>query len=81
MLDVNASMPVSIFCDFVCRKLGRIPIGDYLDSKSEVDKSHFVDVKLELTMLTLPAIAGQALDPLAQLMETAYIGRLGWFDV
>ncbi|XP_044488025.1 protein DETOXIFICATION 45, chloroplastic-like isoform X1 [Mangifera indica] len=58
-------------------KLGRIPIGDYLDSKSEVDKSHFVDVKLELTMLTLPAIAGQALDPLAQLMETAYIGRLG----
>ncbi|KAJ0010036.1 hypothetical protein Pint_34118 [Pistacia integerrima] len=28
-------------------------------------------------MLTLPAIAGQALDPLAQLMETAYIGRIG----
>lgn len=34
-------------------------------------------VKLELIMLSLPAIAGQAIDPLAQLMETAYIGRLG----
>nr|XP_023870793.1 protein DETOXIFICATION 45, chloroplastic-like isoform X3 [Quercus suber] len=28
-------------------------------------------------MLSLPAIGGQALEPLAQLMETAYIGRLG----
>ncbi|XP_075074342.1 protein DETOXIFICATION 45, chloroplastic isoform X2 [Nicotiana tabacum] len=28
-------------------------------------------------MLSLPAIAGQAIDPLVQLMETAYIGRLG----
>lgn len=28
-------------------------------------------------MLSLPAIAGQAIDPLSQLMETAYIGRLG----
>ncbi|CAN6685158.1 unnamed protein product [Malus baccata var. baccata] len=28
-------------------------------------------------MLSLPAILGQAIDPLAQLMETAYIGNLG----
>ncbi|KAK4775192.1 hypothetical protein SAY86_010127 [Trapa natans] len=28
-------------------------------------------------MLSLPAVVGQAIDPLAQLMETAYIGRLG----
>ncbi|TMX05649.1 hypothetical protein EJD97_012130 [Solanum chilense] len=35
------------------------------------------DVRRELVMLSLPAIAGQAIDPLAQLMETAYIGRLG----
>lgn len=28
-------------------------------------------------MLSLPAIAGQAIEPLAQMMETAYIGRLG----
>lgn len=81
MLGVNTSMAVSIFCNFVCSKLERIPISDYLDSKSEVDKSHSLDVKRELTMLTLPAIGGQALDPLAQLMETAYIGRLGRFDV
>ncbi|KAK8617767.1 hypothetical protein V6N13_080673 [Hibiscus sabdariffa] len=34
-----------------------------------------VDVKRELIMLSLPAIAGQAIDPFALLMETAYIGR------
>lgn len=49
-----------------------------LAGKSEVaSKSHTQDVKHELIMLTLPAIAGQAIDPLAQLMETAYVGRLG----
>lgn len=42
---------------------------------SEV-KVKSVDVKKELIMLSLPAIAGQAIDPFAQLMETAYIGRL-----
>ncbi|XP_023635535.1 protein DETOXIFICATION 45, chloroplastic isoform X1 [Capsella rubella] len=36
-----------------------------------------VDIKRELVMLSLPAIAGQAIDPLTLLMETAYIGRLG----
>ncbi|KAJ6395609.1 hypothetical protein OIU77_020793 [Salix suchowensis] len=35
------------------------------------------DVRRELIMLSLPAIAGQAIDPFSQLMETAYIGRLG----
>ncbi|KAF3962745.1 hypothetical protein CMV_012787 [Castanea mollissima] len=35
------------------------------------------DVKHEVLMLSFPAIGGQALEPLAQLMETAYIGRLG----
>jgi len=46
-----------------------------------VRQSQSQDVKRELLMLSLPAIAGQALEPLAQLMETAYIGRLGtlWF--
>jgi Na+-driven multidrug efflux pump len=32
-------------------------------------------------MLALPAIAGQAIEPLAQLMETAYIGRLGSLEL
>ncbi|KAK4757161.1 hypothetical protein SAY87_007288 [Trapa incisa] len=36
-----------------------------------------LDVRTELIMLSLPAVVGQAIDPLAQLMETAYIGRLG----
>ncbi|XP_059453240.1 protein DETOXIFICATION 45, chloroplastic-like isoform X2 [Corylus avellana] len=42
-----------------------------------VGQSQSQDAKRELLMLSLPAIAGQALEPLAQLMETAYIGRLG----
>lgn len=33
-------------------------------------------VQAELIMLSVPAIAGQAIEPLAQLMETAYIGKL-----
>lgn len=40
-------------------------------------QSHSPDVKVELLELSIPAIAGQAIDPLSQLMETAYIGRLG----
>lgn len=52
-----------------------------LVEKSEVaNKSHTQDAKNELIVLTLPAIAGQVIDPLAQLMETAYVGRLGRFD-
>nr|GMC81195.1 protein DETOXIFICATION 45, chloroplastic isoform X1 [Ipomoea batatas] len=38
---------------------------------------HSQDIKRELVILSLPALAGQAIDPLTQLMETAYIGRLG----
>ncbi|OIT06512.1 PREDICTED: protein DETOXIFICATION 45, chloroplastic-like [Nicotiana attenuata] len=39
------------------------------------------DVQTELIMLSLPAIAGQAIEPLAQLMETAYIGRMGALEL
>ena len=31
--------------------------------------------KQELIALSLPALAGQAIEPMAQLMETAYTGR------
>lgn len=41
------------------------------------DESPPQSVQTELIMLSLPAIVGQAIEPLAQLMETAYIGRLG----
>jgi Na+-driven multidrug efflux pump len=40
-------------------------------------KSDYQNVKTELILLALPAIGGQALEPFAQLMETAFIGRLG----
>ncbi|CAL0318562.1 unnamed protein product [Lupinus luteus] len=39
------------------------------------------DVKRELLLLSFPALAGQAIDPLTQLMETAYIGRLGTLEL
>ncbi|XP_057516455.1 protein DETOXIFICATION 45, chloroplastic [Amaranthus tricolor] len=35
------------------------------------------NIKRELIMLSLPAIASQAIDPFAQLMETVYIGKIG----
>ncbi|XP_047322441.1 protein DETOXIFICATION 45, chloroplastic isoform X2 [Impatiens glandulifera] len=35
------------------------------------------DAKREVIMLSWPAFAGQAIEPFAQLMETAYIGRIG----
>uniref|UniRef100_A0A0E0CTL4 Protein DETOXIFICATION n=1 Tax=Oryza meridionalis TaxID=40149 RepID=A0A0E0CTL4_9ORYZ len=38
-------------------------------------------VRNELILLALPAVLGQAIDPLAQLMETAYIGRLGALEL
>ncbi|XP_030450655.2 protein DETOXIFICATION 45, chloroplastic [Syzygium oleosum] len=44
-------------------------------------QSHITDVKRELIALSLPALAGQAIEPLAQLMETAYIGRLGTVEL
>ncbi|KAI0514025.1 hypothetical protein KFK09_010058 [Dendrobium nobile] len=41
------------------------------------DGLHHTSARNELTKLALPAIVGQALDPVAQLLETAFIGRLG----
>ncbi|KAK3118575.1 hypothetical protein QOZ80_9BG0701770 [Eleusine coracana subsp. coracana] len=40
-----------------------------------------VGVGSELFLLALPAVLGQAIDPMAQLMETAYIGRLGALEL
>ncbi|XP_076914976.1 protein DETOXIFICATION 45, chloroplastic-like [Bidens hawaiensis] len=41
------------------------------------EKSRSKNIKNELIALSIPALAGQAIEPMAQLMETAYIGRLG----
>ncbi|XP_027178404.1 protein DETOXIFICATION 45, chloroplastic-like [Coffea eugenioides] len=45
------------------------------------EQQHTPSVQTELIMLSVPAIAGQAIEPLAQLMETAYIGKLGALDL
>lgn len=63
--EVNETVP--IITNFESESIEEAPTGS---SQSE-------DVRRELVMLSLPAIAGQAIDPLTQLMETAYIGRLG----
>ncbi|XP_055815450.1 protein DETOXIFICATION 45, chloroplastic isoform X2 [Solanum dulcamara] len=58
-----------------------VPIITNVESESieeaPTSSSQSVNVRRELVMLSLPAFAGQAIDPLTQLMETAYIGRLG----
>ncbi|XVE82405.1 hypothetical protein DITRI_Ditri16bG0001800 [Diplodiscus trichospermus] len=43
--------------------------------------SHLQSVQTDLMMLSLPAIAGQTIEPLAQLMETAFIGRVGAYEL
>ncbi|XP_020079972.1 protein DETOXIFICATION 45, chloroplastic isoform X1 [Ananas comosus] len=45
--------------------------------EDHISGQHSQSVINELLALSLPAILGQAIDPLAQLMETAYVGRLG----
>lgn len=35
------------------------------------------DILREITVLALPALIAQAADPVAQLLETVYIGRIG----
>ncbi|XP_055803995.1 protein DETOXIFICATION 45, chloroplastic-like [Solanum dulcamara] len=50
-------------------------------SGTSIDQSPIQDVQTELIVLSLPAIAGQAIEPLAQLMETAYIGRMGALEL
>lgn len=51
---------------------------DHLDGiRKGIHALHTGNVRNEFIILALPAIIGQAIDPLAQLMETAYVGRLG----
>ncbi|KAK4844089.1 hypothetical protein QYF36_016316 [Acer negundo] len=51
------------------------------EETSIAGQSRSQNVQTELIMLSLPAIAGQAIEPLAQLMETAYVGRLGVLEL
>ncbi|KAF5931295.1 hypothetical protein HYC85_032168 [Camellia sinensis] len=45
---------------------------------TSASQSRSPSVQTELIMFSIPAIAGQAIEPLALLMETAYIGRMGY---
>ncbi|TVU25886.1 hypothetical protein EJB05_28403 [Eragrostis curvula] len=59
-----------------------ISVGAVKESAIEINSGpHSVSVRSELILLALPAVLGQAIDPLAQLMETAYIGRLGALEL
>nr|XP_043609602.1 protein DETOXIFICATION 45, chloroplastic [Erigeron canadensis] len=53
-----------------------IRVGSTEDQEA-IEISRSKNIKKELIGLSLPALAGQAIEPMAQLMETAYIGRLG----
>ncbi|GJZ74850.1 protein DETOXIFICATION 45, chloroplastic [Tanacetum coccineum] len=71
-LNDISDMPLTIF--FANRDL----MGVSLKEEPElVEASRSNNKKKELIALSLPALAGQAIEPMAQLMETAYIGRLG----
>lgn len=53
----------------------------FASAKEALFGLHPGGVRSELILLALPAVFGQAIDPLAQLMETAYIGRLGALEL
>ncbi|XP_027079397.1 protein DETOXIFICATION 45, chloroplastic isoform X1 [Coffea arabica] len=55
--------------------------GDIAVTGTLKDQPNAPAVFCELAMLSLPAIAGQAIEPLAQLMGTAYVGRLGVLEL
>lgn len=69
-----AYLLILVFCEFYW--IPEIFYSEITETPS-TSESHTPSVQTELIMLSLPAIAGQAIEPLAQLMETAYIGRLG----
>lgn len=62
----KAGNPFSSFLEGFSDSLG------LCNKKLQVD-----DFGQDLMVLAIPAIVGQAIEPMAQLMETAYVGRLG----
>lgn len=85
------SFPISIFIFFlfllfiyylfflICHSEEQLSSNE--NEKGYSNNSSISDVKREIISLSLPALAGQAIDPIAQLMETAYIGRLGTLEL
>ncbi|KAG2588377.1 hypothetical protein PVAP13_5NG221500 [Panicum virgatum] len=70
--DADQSLQPSDNISFAAAKEAVIGINSGLNSGG---------VRSELILLALPAVFGQAIDPMAQLMETAYIGRLGALEL
>ncbi|KAG2597266.1 protein DETOXIFICATION 45, chloroplastic-like [Panicum virgatum] len=70
--DADQSLQPSDNISFAAAKEAVIGINSGINSGS---------VSSELILLALPAVFGQAIDPMAQLMETAYIGRLGALEL
>ncbi|KAF7105883.1 hypothetical protein CFC21_106654 [Triticum aestivum] len=67
-----------------------LPQDDALEKEEEEEEDNALllsgslypgTVSIELILLALPAVLGQAIDPMAQLMETAYIGKLGALEL
>lgn len=76
--DVN----VSTFDQKKCNQKAENPFSSFLEGFSNSlgmcnQKLQVDDFSQELMVLAIPAIVGQAIEPMAQLMETAYVGRLG----
>ncbi|CAM6028462.1 unnamed protein product [Sphagnum balticum] len=57
-------------------KRGRNPLWSFFESASD-NKIRGDGILREIIVLALPALIAQAVDPVAQLMETAFIGRIG----
>ncbi|CAM6049579.1 unnamed protein product [Sphagnum compactum] len=56
-------------------KRGRNPLWSFFESASD-NKIRGDGILREIIVLALPALIAQAVDPVAQLMETAFIGRI-----
>ncbi|KAM3223139.1 hypothetical protein ACQJBY_056852 [Aegilops geniculata] len=81
-------IPVQFHKDFTRRRRTGTPISPLHAlplSKEEEDNALLLSsggtVGIDLILLALPAVLGQAIDPMAQLMETAYIGKLGALEL
>lgn len=76
--DINAST----FDQKKCNQKAGNPFSSLLECFSDSlglcnKKLQVDDFGQELMVLAIPAIIGQAIEPMGQLMETAYVGRLG----
>uniref|UniRef100_A0A0D9VN50 Protein DETOXIFICATION n=1 Tax=Leersia perrieri TaxID=77586 RepID=A0A0D9VN50_9ORYZ len=80
IIPVTTNAPHALANDDAHNASHAISFADATPTQPPIDL-HPGGVRNELILLALPAVLGQAIDPLAQLMETAYIGRLGALEL